>query len=207
MKTVNHGEDGRSGVAGEVPRTNRPVTRLGLVGRTLLTTCAGAMVLGGAVMQIFFPERLGKGVDDFALSILIPIWVTGIAGLLLLLIDWLREPQRDYVLDTNRGLNPHALSPFTRGLGCFTLALVWLSMLLLAADETAASWVVRASTLYITTCLVWFLIYLAFIYAPLRHRATTTYLNHFSFAAILLIPLTWPVLIFAFKPAEDSERM
>ena len=43
-------------------------------------------MVGRAIVALLFPERIGKGIKDDALWILIPIWSIGIMGVVLLIL-------------------------------------------------------------------------------------------------------------------------
>jgi hypothetical protein len=72
----------RSGQAGET---------LTKVGGALFGTCIALLVVGRAIVTIFFPHLKGTGLTPEILLILIPIWSIGIAGLLCLLAGWLKR--------------------------------------------------------------------------------------------------------------------
>jgi hypothetical protein len=85
---------------------------------------------------------------------------------------------------------------FTKSLACFTLVLFWLALLIVwkEPEQSLPLWK-KCTLFYCGTTFCWFLIYLAALYDPIRHHATTTYLTHFTgLVGTLLIPVTWPVL-------------
>jgi len=56
--------------------------------------------------------------------------------------------------------------------------------------------VFRLLGLYVAVCSWAFIVYLSNFFSPSRQRATTTYINLLTpFFAFLLIPISWPILI------------
>ncbi len=168
-------------------------------GRWLLGASLAALAIGGAIVNVFFPRQLGRGLDVLTLSILIPIWAAGIAGILLLLLAWVRYPGLNTKLEVGIPIRPDGrlFGPFTKSLACCTLVLVWLASLTLwtESDEMLPLWK-KGFLFYCVTAYCWFLLYLTVLYSSAKHHATTTYLNHYSpLIGTLLVPLTWGLLI------------
>lgn len=174
------------------PLPNQPAPLPAIVrwGRWLIGACIVALVAGGSIAKRFFPEKLGKGLDATALAILIPIWSLGVAGILLLLLAWMRDPSLDTTPQP-----PSNYSKFTNRLINFALWLMALMTLsILFAEELP--WSQRILIFYVAETILWTALYLRKWFAPARHLATATYLNHFTeFFGILLAPITWPMLI------------
>jgi Fe-S cluster assembly iron-binding protein IscA len=168
-------------------------------GRLLIRGSLAALVVGGAALKAFAPERRGQGLDLVSLIILIPIWGCCLAGTILSLWGWVRHPclENELDLDIQARSDRRFFGPFTKSLACFTLFLFWLSTFLLLAepDEAVPLWK-RILVCYCSTAYCWFLIYLATLYSPVRHRPTTMYLNNLGpLIGVLLTPLTWFLLL------------
>ena len=168
-------------------------------GRRLLAASMSALMIGASIVKIFFPGHLGRGLDVVTLSILIPIWAVGIAGILLLLAAWIQYPGLNTQLEVDIPERPDGrlFGPFTKSLACFTLVLIWLASLTLWAEpgKELLLWQ-KCCIYYCVTACCWFLLYLTLLYARARHHATTTYLNQLGpLIGVLLVPLTWPLLI------------
>jgi hypothetical protein len=168
-------------------------------GRWLLGASLTALGIGGTTVQVFFPWRQGKGLDVITLSFLIPIWVLGVAGILLLLVAWVRFPRLNTKLEVDIPQRPDGklFGRLTKSLACITLALIWLASVgfWTESDEVLPLWK-KVIVFYFMTAYCWFLFYLTVKYGRSRHHATTTYLHHFGpLIGILLIPLTWILLI------------
>lgn len=182
--------------------SHRPVKLPSVVqwGRGLLGASQVALAIGGATVRIFFPEQLGRGLDGFMLSILIPIWAVGIAGILLLLVAWVRYPGLDTRLEVGfpERSDGKLFGPLTKSLACLILALVWLGVALavLMEPDAALPWWEKGILFYCVTAYCCFLLYLTVLYRSAKHHATTTYLNHFNpLIGTVLVPLTWGLLI------------
>lgn len=168
-------------------------------GRLLIRGSLAALVVGGAGLKAFAPERRGQGLDLVSLIILIPIWGCCLAGTILSLWGWVRHPclENELALDIQTRSDRRFFGPFTKSLACVTLFPFWLSTFLLLAesDEAVPLWT-RIQVCYCSTAYCWFLIYLATFYSPVRHRPTTTYLNNLGpLIGVLLVPLTWFLLV------------
>jgi hypothetical protein len=168
-------------------------------GRRLLGASLAALAVGGTAVEVFFPWLKGRGLDALTLSILIPIWAVGVAGILLLLAAWVRHPGLETRLEVETPRRPDGkvFGPFTKAMVCFGLVVIWLALQALWAERDALLPLWKKVLLcYCATAYCWSLFYLTALYASDRHHATTTYLNHFGpLIGILLLPLTWPLLI------------
>lgn len=170
-------------------------------GRWLLGVSVGLLVVGGATVKLV-PALQGRGLDNLTLSILIPIWSIGIAGILLLLAGWIRYPALDTNLDPDRlGLerrpDGQIFGPLTKSLAFLAAALIWLGSLVLWMDSSDPNplWT-KGLFFYCATCYSGFVIYLLVLYTNASHHTTSTYLNLLTpMIAFLLVPLTWPLLI------------
>jgi hypothetical protein len=56
----------------------------------LVGLCFACLIIGRAIVTIFFPELQGRGIPPAMWFVLVPIWSLGIIGLVLLLVGWLR---------------------------------------------------------------------------------------------------------------------
>jgi hypothetical protein len=74
-------------------RAWRPRPGRGLVhaGQICLAVCAAALLVGGKIVRAGFPEQLGAGLDPTTLLMLVPIWTTGLVGLVLILLGKLKQ--------------------------------------------------------------------------------------------------------------------
>lgn len=181
-------------------RQNTELPRAVKWGRRLIRWGLAALVLGGAALKQLAPARQGKGLDPATLTILIPIWGACLVGTILSLWGWVRYPCLEIELDLEefpQRRDGRLFGSFTKALACFTLFLAWLATSLTFAnpDEVIPMWT-RIVGGYCSTAYCWFLIYLAALYSPARHLATTTYLNSFGpLIGVLLVPLTWFLLV------------
>lgn len=168
-------------------------------GRLLLAGGLTALVMGGAALDAFAPEHRGKGLDLVSLVILLPIWASCLAGTILSVWGWIRYPCLENELDLDISVRPDRrfFGPFTKSLACFMLSLVWLCTFLIFTEpeDVIPIWK-KILVCYCLTAYCWFLIYLAILYSPARHRPTTTYLNNLGpLIGVLLVPLTWLLLV------------
>jgi hypothetical protein len=160
------------------------------------------MTTGGVFIRLFFPHRVGAGLDFWALTLLIPIWSAGGIGIVLLLIGWVAAPNIDPVLDPDwsqlpRRKDGRMISPLIRFLASFTLVLFLLAigLIWIEPDEVVPVWQ-KALVMYVSYSVSGVLLYLLNFYSKTNHRATSTYLNHFGpLIAVILAPLSWPLLI------------
>jgi hypothetical protein len=60
--------------------------RINRIGASMLAGCIAVLVVGRVLALLLFPEWVGRGLTPLALTILIPVWVVGIGGLVLLLV-------------------------------------------------------------------------------------------------------------------------
>jgi hypothetical protein len=175
-----------------------PVVRWG---RRLLLTSVVFLIVGGATVKMV-PGLQGRGLDNVVLSILIPIWAIGIAGILSLLIGWIRHPMLHTDLDADclgLELRPDGkiFGPFTKSLAVLTVTLLWLGSFGLFVDSGDPNplWA-KGLLFYCITCYCGLVVYLVVLYRAASHHATTTYLHLLMpLFAFILIPLTWPLLI------------
>lgn len=168
-------------------------------GRLLLRGSLAALVVGGAGLKAFAPDRRGQGLDPVSLIILLPIWGCCLAGTILSLWGWVRYPclESELDLDVPARSDRRFFGPSTKSLACFTLLLVWLSTFVLLAEPDAEVPLWKTIlTCYCSTAYCWFFIYLATLYSPVKHRPTTTYLNNLGpLIGVLMVPLTWFLLV------------
>lgn len=173
-----------------------------VLGKRLLATFVGLLIVARGIIELFFPQLRGAGLNVVTLTILIPIWSIGVVAIVMLLMAWISEPSSDVVLDfkhTNVTEQPggRLFSRFTKGLAALTASLTILGSLGVFREISNADspWTIGIAIYAIDSISIW-IIYLAVFYTPSTHRATTTFQNLFTplFAA-LLVPLAWPFLI------------
>ena len=63
-------------------------------GKTLIGAFFLCLVIGGATVQVFFPQMRGAGFTPTTLAILIPIWSVGGIGLLTAALGWVQHRWR-----------------------------------------------------------------------------------------------------------------
>jgi len=68
----------------------KPGERMKKLGGLLVGLCFACLIIGRAIVTIFFPELQGQGIPPAMWFVLVPIWSLGIIGLVLLLVGWLR---------------------------------------------------------------------------------------------------------------------
>ncbi len=155
-------------------------------GRWLMTAVISAMVIGGALVRLLFPDRVGKGLDAFAISILVPLWSLGVLAIVLLLVGWLRYPDFDAYSALSAGArkSESLLGP-TWWLIRVTIVLVWMISVfpICTLDEQQApTWLKVTISCLSTTCCA-FIFFLTTSYCAQRHRAVASYM------ALLVPPL------------------
>jgi hypothetical protein len=171
-------------------------------GHRLLGVSVGGLMVGGTSVTLFAPELKGRGLDNQALAILVPIWAIGIVGIVLLLIGWIRHPalgtelNLDW-LDFEKRPDGQVFGEFTKFLALMTAVLMWLGTLglLTFPDGATPQWKLGL-VFYLVTCYTGLIVYLILLYDKFSHPATTTYLRLLTpLFAFLLVPLTWPLMI------------
>lgn len=76
--------------------SSKPGARAKTLGGRMVCISLVCLLIGGAIINIFFPEMAkGNKLGIVRLLILIPIWITGITGLVLLLIGWRQKIAAD----------------------------------------------------------------------------------------------------------------
>jgi len=69
----------------------KPADPLLTIGLRLFGLCLFCLVLGRVFVSLVFPESRGQGIPPAALYFLIPVWILGGTGLILMLAGWLRS--------------------------------------------------------------------------------------------------------------------
>lgn len=172
-------------------------------GRWLFALFLAAVVVCGEAYRTLFPRQAANGLDATSLAILIPIGCVGLAGVLLLLAGWIQYPRLYKQLDPYYERRPdgRVLAPWVKRLGSIFIGIVWLG--------TASALWSHGEILgfYLANGWLGFIYYLGAGYTRRRHPATTTYLNLFTpFFAVLLVPLTWPLLVLFNLRSGEAER-
>jgi hypothetical protein len=159
-----------------------------------------ALVIGGNVVRLFFPQLLVAGITATLMSLLIPIWSIGGLGVLLSLAGWVIYPRMEMELDLDFsvGVDGRYFSDFTRVIACLATSLISLSMIvMLCMPDTSEPYWKLCAIAYFVFCVWAFTLYLSFVYEPRRHLATTTLLNLLTpLLAYVLFPVVWPMLLF-----------
>lgn len=172
-------------------------------GRWLFALSLAAVLVCGEVYRTFFPRQVGNGLDATSIAILIPIGSIGLAGVLLLLGGWIQHPRLFRQSDPcyERRPDGRILAPQVKRAGSIFIAIVWLG-------TASALWSHgEIFGFYLANGWLGILFHLGAGYSPRRHPATTTYLNLFTpFFAVLLVPLTWPLLVLFNFRSDDEER-
>jgi hypothetical protein len=70
-------------------RLPKPFAKVMAAGQFLFALFIICLFGGRILVKVFFPERVGAGLDATSLAILIPIWVMGGVGLLLISVAWI----------------------------------------------------------------------------------------------------------------------
>lgn len=172
-------------------------SRLLRLGRRLLKVFATCLVVGGIAASIFFPQRLGQGLTREMLFVLVPIWAIGTVALLMLVAGWILHPTIAPTLELGfrRRDDGAYFGPFVKRLAIVTfllLACVSVASFLIEVRRDP----VAALAIYWMLVMAIFVIFLAKRFSEFRHPVTTTYINVLSpVFALLLIPATWPALI------------
>ncbi len=178
--------------------------RLAKRGRFLINLCLLLLMLGGLLVGIggrivsaLDPEAIPAGENPLRnpwfLVIVIPIWSIGIVGIVLSFSAWVASPFMMRELDLGFDLRPDGkiFSRPVKLLCGFAAALVGLSI----TFGFGSSGVEFFAFLYFF-CMCGFLLYLSWFYRADSHHATTTYLNLLTpLLAVLISPLSWPLLL------------
>jgi hypothetical protein len=137
---------------------------------------------------------------------LIPIWSTGAAGILLVLLGWWQQPLRLSRLDplSRQFVQCRGVVRLLASLICCLVLAV--CAVVLSLDEVFPLRR-RLAIGYLGTCYSLFSLYLFREYQEHRDRSMTTYLATLSAPlAWVLIPLTWPLVLCARLRQWCSQR-
>lgn len=169
------------------------------VGRVCLGLGMGGVLIGNTTIAIWFPHLRGTGLNEVLLCVLVPIWLLGIVGLVLLLVGWIAYPGLAPQLRLRYPRRPDGsyFGPLVRVLAVLVCTLMMFGVIAMCfEDSKTMPPVTRIVVGYSVICINSFIVYLCIIYRENRDVATTTYLNLFTpLFAYILVPLTWPLLL------------
>jgi hypothetical protein len=173
--------------------------RLATWGQRLLGAFFVVLILGNIIVRRFVPPDAEELSFAGKLMLIIPIYSTGLAGLVLSLTAWIMCPDLSEKLELNFPKRPDGryFGDLTRTLGCLLISLICLGVAVgVFSSKVTSPLVFRLLGLYVAVCSWAFIVYLSNFFSPSRQRATTTYINLLTpFFAFLLIPISWPILI------------
>ncbi len=170
-------------------------------GRSLVCVgaCLGIGIAG--LLRLVFPDPDSLGLVWRQLSFACPIVLVSGAGLGFVTAGWLEDPRRF------RRWTPELPESkvASRRLSTLVLALGLLlaSVMFVVDPGREASALRLAAWGYVGTVTLFATFYVFVLYLDGRHAVAATYLSCFSQGGILLLPITWPLLVWF---AGDSPR-